>query len=201
MAKSKFSTNEEALSMIFKISTPLFAKHGFSGVSIRQVATAVGVSIATIYHHFPDKKALYLAVIEESYKDKGIALDEVFQEEKTDEEQLKCFICSFTKLIASDDNFRLLLQRELIEADSERLFTLVNKVFLNHFESLMALSKRISSKSDPHMTAISVISLIFYHLESTPVRAFFPGAMPEHNDPEFIAEHVCNLLMNGVFQC
>jgi AcrR family transcriptional regulator len=201
MAKSKFSNTEEALGAIFSVSIPLFAKRGFSGVSIRQVANEVGISIATLYHHFPDKKALYLGSIEASFKDKAPKLEEALQPIGSKEEQLRRFIFSFTELMANDENFRLLLQRELLEADEERISILANNVFMAQWLNAFKLAERISPNSDPHMTAISLFSLIFYHLESKPMRAFFPGGKPEHDDPEFIAEHVCNLLMNGVFQC
>ncbi|KZY32343.1 MULTISPECIES: TetR/AcrR family transcriptional regulator [unclassified Oleiphilus] len=200
MAKSKFSTNEEALNAIFNVSIPLFAKQGFSGVSIRQVATAVGVSIATIYHHFPDKKALYLSSIEASFKDIAPKLEAALQPVGSEEEQLRRFIFQFTELMANDENLRLLLQRELLEADEERISLLANNVFMAQWVNVLKLVERISPNSDPHMTSISLFSLVFYHLESKPMRVFFPGGKPEHDDPEFIAEHVCHLLKNGVFQ-
>ncbi|WP_156491650.1 TetR/AcrR family transcriptional regulator, partial [Oleiphilus sp. HI0123] len=114
---------------IFNVSIPLFAKQGFSGVSIRQVATAVGVSIATIYHHFPDKKALYLSSIEASFKDIAPKLEAALQPVGSEEEQLRRFIFQFTELMANDENLRLLLQRELLEADEERISLLANNVF------------------------------------------------------------------------
>jgi len=199
MAKSKFSTNQEALDAIFKESIPLFAKYGFSGVSIRQVATAIGVSIATIYHHFPDKKSLYLSSIEASFKHKAEQLEQALKAEGTVEEQLTRFIYRFTVLMAKDQDFRLLLQRELLEADADRLSVLASSVFLAQFENVMELAERISPNSDAHMTALSMFSLVFYHLEAAPIRAFLPGGRPEHDDPDFIAKHVCNVLMNGVF--
>lgn len=199
MAKSKFATNEQALNAIFEQSIPLFAKHGFSGVSIRQVAAAVGVSIATIYHHFSDKQALYLGCIEASFMNKALVLEDALRAKGSAEEQLKRFIYSFTELMSSDKNFRLLLQRELLEADESRLSSLATNVFLVQFENVMKLAARVSPDSDPHMTAISMISLVLYHLEAAPIRTFFPGGKPEHDEPEFIAKHVCNLLINGVF--
>lgn len=41
----------------------LFAKRGFRGVSISDVADAAGLAKSSIYHHFRDKRALYLAVL------------------------------------------------------------------------------------------------------------------------------------------
>jgi len=64
VARAKFATSPDALNAIFHKTIPLFANSGFSGVSMRHIAKAVGVSIATLYHHFPDKQALYLRCIE-----------------------------------------------------------------------------------------------------------------------------------------
>jgi hypothetical protein len=51
------------------------------------------------------------------------------------------------------------------------------------------------------MMAISIAGLVLFHLETTPIRQFLPGGCTEHNDPEFIAEHVTQLLLNGVMKC
>ena len=42
------------------IAAQQFAEKGYSGASMRSIANAVGTTQATIYHHFPNKRALYL---------------------------------------------------------------------------------------------------------------------------------------------
>ncbi len=44
-------------------ATPLFIAHGYHGLSMRQIAEAVGVTKAALYYHFQDKEALFLAVL------------------------------------------------------------------------------------------------------------------------------------------
>uniref|UniRef100_UPI003452EAA2 TetR/AcrR family transcriptional regulator n=1 Tax=uncultured Acinetobacter sp. TaxID=165433 RepID=UPI003452EAA2 len=39
---------------ILNCSIVLFARSGFHGVSMRQVAEAVGVTVAALYYHFKD---------------------------------------------------------------------------------------------------------------------------------------------------
>lgn len=41
----------------------LFAKDGYDGTSLGELATAVGVTKAAIYHYFPNKKEIYEAII------------------------------------------------------------------------------------------------------------------------------------------
>ena len=48
--------------VILDRAAALFARHGFAGTSVQQVADAVGLSKAGLLHHFPNKDALHTAV-------------------------------------------------------------------------------------------------------------------------------------------
>jgi AcrR family transcriptional regulator len=58
-------------------ATRIFARKGFYGASIAQLAQAAGITKGAIYHHFADKEALFLAVIEQVRSDweRGVAHD------------------------------------------------------------------------------------------------------------------------------
>jgi len=201
MARAKFSSTPDAIDAIFREAIPLFAQSGFSGVSMRHVATAVGISIATLYHHFPDKQTLYLRCIEEAFSNKADGLSKVLSQQLTPEEQLKEFIYQFTCLMAEDEHFRCLLHRELLDGDESRLKVLAKDVFLTQFKGINDLARSLSPKCDAHMMAISMAGLVLFHLETTPIRQFLPGVRDKHDDPEFIAAHVTQLLLNGVMKC
>ena len=47
------------------VATRLFASHGYDGTSIKAVLAESGVSRGSLYHHFPGKDALFLAVMED----------------------------------------------------------------------------------------------------------------------------------------
>ncbi|MCY4375093.1 MAG: TetR/AcrR family transcriptional regulator [Spirochaetaceae bacterium] len=42
----------------------LFAEHGYRGVTIAEVAAAVGVSTGSFYNHFPDKETFFGAILD-----------------------------------------------------------------------------------------------------------------------------------------
>jgi AcrR family transcriptional regulator len=44
-------------------ATGLFVAHGYHGLSMRQIAEAVGVTKAALYYHFENKEALFLAIL------------------------------------------------------------------------------------------------------------------------------------------
>lgn len=52
---------------ILDVALELFADKGFYGVSIRDIARGTGVGVSAIYHHFPNKEALFEAVIVEPH--------------------------------------------------------------------------------------------------------------------------------------
>lgn len=54
---------------VLEAAIPLFAAHGFAGTSVRMVAGAAGVNVATLAYHFDDKDGLYRAVVQRLHQD------------------------------------------------------------------------------------------------------------------------------------
>ena len=50
---------------IIEVSLELFAKRGFSGVSVRDIASAVGVRESALYKHFKNKQDILDKIIVE----------------------------------------------------------------------------------------------------------------------------------------
>jgi AcrR family transcriptional regulator len=44
-------------------------RQGLSGISVRTVAAATGVATGTLYHYFPDKRTLVMAVVADVWRD------------------------------------------------------------------------------------------------------------------------------------
>jgi TetR/AcrR family transcriptional regulator, cholesterol catabolism regulator len=51
---------------ILQTAHRLFIQQGYTATSMRQVAADTGIGKATIYHHFPDKQALVMALLQKS---------------------------------------------------------------------------------------------------------------------------------------
>src|SRR5258706_6883868 len=43
----------------------LFARRGYEATAMADVAERAGIGVGTLYHHFPDKRALLLALIDD----------------------------------------------------------------------------------------------------------------------------------------
>ena len=58
--------SEGTKARIQKEAARLFIANGYHGVSMREVAEAVGVTKPALYHHFVDKEALFLALLQDA---------------------------------------------------------------------------------------------------------------------------------------
>ncbi|MCF7796154.1 MAG: TetR/AcrR family transcriptional regulator [Lentisphaeria bacterium] len=46
----------------------LFADKGYTSTSLREIAEAVGVTKAALYYHYPNKEAIFRAVVEDNFR-------------------------------------------------------------------------------------------------------------------------------------
>ncbi|MEM8963867.1 MAG: TetR/AcrR family transcriptional regulator [Acidobacteriota bacterium] len=60
----KRARSEEAMGRVLGAALELFSSQGFRGTTMRQVAEAAGLSLGNVYHHFPNKEALFERLIE-----------------------------------------------------------------------------------------------------------------------------------------
>ena len=58
MARPRAATYDDQRAQILKAAAALFARRGYTAATLNEVASASGVSKATLYHYFSDKHAL-----------------------------------------------------------------------------------------------------------------------------------------------
>ncbi|MBL4585261.1 MAG: TetR/AcrR family transcriptional regulator [Pseudomonadales bacterium] len=187
-----------AYSNILQKATPMFAAQGYSGVSMRDISKKVGTSAAALYHHFPNKQRLYLAVMEHVFADKVENIVNSLDRTSPPQNQLTQFVSHFVALMGNDLSLRTLLQRELLDGDEARLKLLTERLFVGPFEAIASFAKNLSSKSDPYMLAISMVGLIIFHFETAPIREYLSDSDRPENDFELISNHVTQLLSSAL---
>lgn len=64
MARER-SSSDVTRSRVLGVAATLFAEEGFAGTSMRDIATALGITKAAIYYHFESKEQLLDAVLED----------------------------------------------------------------------------------------------------------------------------------------
>ena len=185
-------------SLILENAVLLFSRTGYSGVSMRDIANAVGISVATLYHHFPDKERLYLDAVQHAFANKESQIRLALETKDSPQVRLEAFVRTLVRIMGEDPDFRRLLQRELLDGDEPRLQRLASDIFEGPFKAIYDLAEEIAPGCDAHMLVLSISGMIIHHFEMGPMRRFLPGSKPEHNDPEYITNHITRLLMHGL---
>ena len=105
MALRPASPEGDTRQQILQRAITLFAGAGYAGVSVRDVAAQVGISAAALYHHFPDKQALYLAAMEHAFARNESGILAALESERSPLERLSGFVTGFVALAAGDQEF------------------------------------------------------------------------------------------------
>jgi AcrR family transcriptional regulator len=99
---------------VLRVAEALFARYGYRGVGLREIAAQVGIRAPSLFKHFPSKKALYNAVLLNIFA----RLTEVtkrLEGEDGHEQRLQDFLSGYVDLVAADPHLAPLLFREIME--------------------------------------------------------------------------------------
>jgi AcrR family transcriptional regulator len=176
----------------------LFTEKGFAGLSMHQLAKEMGISAAAIYHHFPDKQSLYEESVLFAFFGKERAVIKLCSSDGSAEQKQSDFIQITAELLLQDRDFNRLLQREILEADPDRMRLLAQTVFKKQFEFLLHLAAELAPERDAHLIVISIVSLIKQHLDMQSLCRHFSGWKSEPEAQEIIAAHVVDMLLMGL---
>lgn len=69
MGRRSRADGEATRERILEVALPLFAERGYAGASIRTIAKAAEVNVATLAYHFEDKDGLYVTVCQRLHED------------------------------------------------------------------------------------------------------------------------------------
>ena len=186
---------------ILEVATDLFARHGFDGVTTRQIADAAGITEAIVFRHFATKDDLYWEVL--SAKS---APDEVKKqlEEKlgSDAEPFEIFTDIarhvLNRNLRDPAKSRLLLFSGL---ENHRLSQRFFKTYISEWYEMVAgyIRRQIAEGRfrdvDAVLAARGFIGMVFHHYL---VQEIFGGAHYQSYDVEEVAQTMVALWLCGI---
>ncbi len=169
---------------ILEVALQLFAESGFKGTTTRRIADAAGVTEACIFQHFPDKDALYAAVLEHKAQElpTGPWLEELegIARGGNDEAVVRAV---FTRIVERHERdphvFRLMvyaalenhaLARRMQEAQGRRLYR-----FLERFVRAGQRAGRFRPGPPAVLVRAVLAQPVFYVLQRRLFRPGWPG--------------------------
>src|SRR5262245_61796735 len=114
-ARKASTTAVSTRDAVFDSAASGFAKSGFDGVSVDDIARDAGVNKAMIYYHFADKLALYRAVLADGLSRMGAIVDAIASSADTPAAKLDRFIEAFVRMTETRPWMPALMLREIAE--------------------------------------------------------------------------------------
>jgi AcrR family transcriptional regulator len=124
MGRGRHAGYDDQRGMILAHAAALFARGGYPGTSMNQVAEACGLSKATLYHYFRDKYELLVNIAEEHVTRLQGIVGAALAEEDAPQGQLRALIRRLVEEYANAQNEHRVLTEDvrfLEPADRERI--------------------------------------------------------------------------------
>ena len=207
--RSQEERSAAATAKTLEAALELFSTQGFRATSLRQIAERAGLSVGNIYHHFPDKEALYNRLFEEYWArllDPDLPLNRVFAKARFPED-LEEMADAIESVVEENAPYILLIYVDVIEFGGQHIQTFYRDMadrFQRTYASRFEERRRAGElgEVDPMVGVMVASRWLFYfftvekcfgvpmHLGLTPqqaVREFIQlirlGLLPRSGDP------------------
>jgi AcrR family transcriptional regulator len=107
----------ESRAKILDVAEVLFARRGYAGVGLREVAQGVGLRKSSLFHHFPTKLDLYLEVLARVLERIETSVGPVMRSRAGHAERLDRWIDAVVDVLAEHPTTARLALRSLFEDD------------------------------------------------------------------------------------
>lgn len=180
-----------------------FASGGYAGTSIAAIASAAEMSKSTVFHHFPSKEALYLAVIGDAVADFGQRLDHALSASGDIATALKVFQREHIRHMDRHRQVVRLILRELQDPALEHKRPLIIELLSTNFTRLVGRLESARREGQIRQTANSPVAALVLFATN----AFFFQHARELSElsgleltgrPDDFAEAVIDILYNGL---
>ncbi|MBS3651641.1 TetR/AcrR family transcriptional regulator [Pseudaminobacter sp. 19-2017] len=148
-----------------------FAEKGFSGARVESIAKTANANMRLLYHYFHDKEQLYIAVIEEVYRDVRSAEQDLHIEEDDPKKGLERLVdFTFTHFAEHPDLIRIVMNENIQRATYLKKSDLVPMMTTKLSSSVKSLLDNgyetgvFRRKPDPIQLWLSIFSLCWVHL-------------------------------------
>jgi AcrR family transcriptional regulator len=175
-------------SRVLHTAITLFSQKGYSTVSLRQIASAVGISAPALYNHFSSKEALYQEAVSTAFADKATLLLAMLEDESlAPQQRLQGFIESVCHSIDQDPAFRALMQRELLDGQPDRLAFLGRSIFNQVQQPFMTLLQELKPGCDAFLLSQFIFGLVKQHFDMKPLHPHLELEQSSQRSPRQIA--------------
>lgn len=188
-------TIANARDRILDEAASLFAREGYDGTSLSDLAEMVGVTKAAIYHYFPNKKEIYEAIIVRTLDGLHHFVSMKVAKESDAREALECFMTAHADFF--EEHYNGFLAMLVGYGGMENLVMIAEAQKLrDDYEALLRsiIARGIAENRfrdvDVEVTSRAVLSMLNWM-----VRWFKPG---KGDSASVFAQQYCGLIVGGI---
>ena len=188
---------------ILKAATALFAEEGFDGASIAAIAEKAGVCKANVFHHYPSKDELYLAVMREAAAANADYAEDLCRAPGKSSDKVRKLVEFEIRHMLADRQRARLLQREISNSGPEaRSRKLARTVFQRNFSAMVSVFEQgrqtgeFQARMDPAAAAMLLFGAVQCYFNCRDVLREFREAR-SLDTPEAYIERITALILSG----
>ena len=180
---------------IISAAKGLLVDQGYHGLSMREIAAAVGVSKAALYYHFQDKEQLLIAILE-AYLDEIEATLASIQDQTTQSRaRIRLLIKSILNQPAEQRAVIRLASQEmpqLSEASRADFNRLYHRKFLSVIENIIrqGVERNELRPVDPGVATWTLLGMLYPY--------FYPAHAAELPAPGDVADQLASIYLDGL---
>ena len=156
----------ESLSMrerILEASVQLFARYGYHAAPLRDIAQIAGIQAASIYHHYPNKQALLVEIMETQMRRLNSSLEEIKREH---DEPLQCLheaIANHIRLHTTykDEFFIVDTEMRALEGDNRLYILSLRDTYEKLLQDILreGMERKIFRQTDVKVASYAIIAM------------------------------------------
>lgn len=164
MARPAGTNGEQTARSIRVESLKLIARHGYDAVSMRQIASAVGVQASALYQYFPNKQQLLVTIMREHLE----TLLAARAEDRMDGEEPAAALERFARfhirfhIDRADEVFISYMELRALETEGFRGIEALRKVYENELKTILARGREagVFRLEEPHVSAMAILAML-----------------------------------------
>lgn len=104
-------------SLIVDVAEKLFAKFGYLGVSMSDIAKSLEMTKAALYYHFPSKEKLYLEVVDGAFREFSVMIKKITEGDYSVQKKFCKAITSYVDFCLEEKDLAKLTNEKYSEED------------------------------------------------------------------------------------
>jgi AcrR family transcriptional regulator len=173
----------------------LLIKHGYHGLSMRQIAEAVGVSKAALYYHFKDKEELLLAILVAYLDEIEAVIDQVRAEGGDSRQQVLLLIENVLSQPAEKRALIRLSSQEMAQLSVPARATFdraYHEKFIDKIRGLLraGMDQGELRSMDPDVATWTLLGMMYPY--------FYPAHTADVPPPADVAEQLASIYLDGM---